>query len=582
MGVLLACGDPTAPPPADLGRSPEPDQGSPGDLGATADQGPGEPDLGDPDRPRLPPSYVEVAAEAGLTYRQSPALDFDGTCEGLPPSICIGRVLTGGATIGDFDGDGLADVFATELTGPDHLYRNRGDGTFEEVTEAAGLGGARGSNGAVFGDVDDDGDLDLVVLAFGETRHWLFVNQGDGTFLEEGRERGAALERPDLPIVGMGGCFGDVDRDGWIDLHVNEWRPVAPAADLDATRLLRNRGASDPGHFEDVTAAAGASMVPHATEFPMRVMAFTSTFADYDEDGWPDLTIVGDFGQTRLFWNQGDGTFVSANGTLGANVPSDENGMGLAVADFDGDGGLDWFVTSIFAEGDCEGCGWHDSGNRLYLSSGRERTFREATDEWRVREGGWGWGAFPFDYDHDGDPDLVMTNGYNMDNDQAEPFLTDPMRAWRNDGDGMREVSAELGLTDTGQGRALVAFDYDHDGDPDLLIARNQDTPLLYRRDGDGGHFLRVRVEGRGAREGGTNRRGIGARVALVADTGDAPQKQQILGGCGYLGQSENVAHFGLGDDVSVASVEVHFPVTGVTVTHRNVAADQELVVREP
>ncbi len=524
--------------------------------------------------------FEEVAAEAGLTYRHSPPTEFDGSCEDMDPGICIGQVLTGGATVGDVDGDGRPDLFATELDGPDHLYRNRGDGTFEDITDAAGLGGSTRSNGAAFGDIDDDGDLDLVVLTLGDTRHRLYVNAGDGTFTEEGRERGASVERSEPPLVGMSACFGDVDRDGWIDLHVNEWRPVTPNAALDGTRLLRNRGESAPGHFEDVTEAAGVSMVPFAPSFPGSVMAFTSTFTDFDEDGWPDLTVVADFGQTRLFWNRGDGTFESGNETLGAGVPSDENGMGVAIADFDRDGRLDWFVSSLFATSECEECGWHDSGNRLYRATG-ERTFEEVTDNWGVRDGGWGWGSFAFDYDHDGDPDLVMTNGYRIQDPRGQAFWNDPMRAWRNDGTGMTEVADRLGLTDRGQGRALVAFDYDGDGDQDLFIARHQDTPLLYRRDGAGGHFLRVRVEGRGARESGTNRRGIGARVELVAESGDVPQKQQI-GGCGFLGQSENVAHFGVGDRDRVATVRVIFPVTGQTVELTDVPVDRELVVTEP
>lgn len=524
--------------------------------------------------------FEEVAAEAGLTYVQSPPIAFDGSCEGMDPGICIGRILTGGATVGDADGDGLPDLFVTELDGPDHLYRNRGDGTFEDVTDAAGLGGRTRSNGGAFGDIDDDGDLDLVVLTLGDTRHRLYVNAGDGTFAEGALARGASVERPELPLVGMSACFGDVDRDGWIDLHVNEWRPAAPNDAPDGTRLLRNRGESAPGHFEDVTESAGVSMEPFVPGFPGRVMAFTSSFTDFDEDGWPDLTIVADFEQTRLFWNRGDGTFESGNETLGAGVPSDENGMGIAVADFDRDGRLDWFVSSLSAASECDGCGWHDSGNRLYRAT-ESRGFEEVTDAWGVREGGWGWGTFPFDYDHDGDPDLVMTNGYRIQDDRGAAFLNDPMRAWRNDGDRMSEISSRLGLTDTGQGRALVAFDYDGDGDQDLFIARHQDTPLLYRRDGVGGHYLRVRAEGRGAREGGTNRRGLGARVELVAESGDVPQKQQI-GGCGFLGQSEHVAHFGVGDRDRVAVLRVVFPVTGQTVELTDVPTDQELVVREP
>lgn len=531
-----------------------------------------QPDGASSDAGPTAPRFVEVAEEAGLVYEQH-EWPIDECEPDWSVKRCIARLFTGGAAVGDYDGDGWPDVYATRLDGPDRLFRNRGDGTFEEVSLAAGIDRNAATNGAAFGDVDDDGDLDLLVTIFRGERNFLYINQGDGTFTEEAIEHGVDQGGEGVRS-GMSACFGDYDLDGFVDLHVNHW--WSAESDTSLTRLFHNRG---DGTFEDVTVEAGVDLGPLDDS---GTMAFTSRFVDMNEDGWPDLPIVADFGQTRFFWNQGDGTFVDGTSSLGDGVPSDENGMGLSVADFDGDGRLDWFVTSIYDDRfPCQCDGWGRTGNRMYRNLGGG-TFEDATDAFGVREGGWGWGAVAFDYEQDGDWDLAMTNGYLLDSEWTQVFHDDPMRLWANLGSGpMEERAASEGLTDTGSGKALLRFDYDRDGDQDLLITTNGGRPLLYRNDGPVGNHLRVRARGRGAPDG-TNRLGIGAKVEVRVRPGDPVRVWHLDGACGFLGQSENVAHFGLGDADSIAELRVTFPATGETVVRTEVQANQELIIREP
>jgi enediyne biosynthesis protein E4 len=530
-----------------------------------------------------PVHFTDVTQEAGIHYQQWQFEPMSACLEDWDSSLCVAARLTGGATVGDYDGDGWDDLYVTRLDGPDILYRNRGDGTFEDVTLQAGLGANLPTNGAAFGDVDDDGHLDLLVTTVRGDRWFLYLNRGDGTFIEQAEGRGVASWDGGVR-GGMSGCFGDYDRDGWVDLHVNEWLPLVDEEFPDNfTRLFRNRGGEQPGHFDDVTVAAGVDMRPLVSG---GVMSFASIFTDLDDDGWPDLVVVADFFQTRLFWNDGDGTFHDGTLDLGVDVPSDENGMGLAVGDMDGDGRLDWFVTSIYDDRfPCDDCaGWGHSGNRLYRNLGGRR-FEDATDHLGVRDGGWGWGTAAFDHDNDGALDLVMTNGYIFPEiASADVFIDEPMRLWRNAGAGqpMTEVAAQVGLADRGAGKALLVFDYDGDGDLDVFVVNNAGEPRLYRNDGPTGCFLRVRAEGRGARAGGTNRQGLGARVEVRIREGDAPVIREINGGCGYLGQHENVAHFGLATEPRVHEVRVRWPTSGTETVLHDVPVNQTLIVREP
>jgi enediyne biosynthesis protein E4 len=527
--------------------------------------------------------FTDVTAEAGIAYLQWELVPADDCLDDPYSFLCVAARFTGGATVGDYDGDGWDDLYVTRLDGPDILYRNRGDGTFEDVTLAAGLGADLPTNGAVFGDVDDDGHLDLLVTTVMGDRWHLYINQGDGTFVEEAVTRGVGSGDGGVR-VGMSGCFGDYDRDGWPDLHVNEWYPLRTEEGPESfTRLFHNRGAVQPGHFDDVTDAAGVDMESLVSGFG--VTAFASSFTDLDDDGWPDLIVVSDFGQTQLFWNRGDGTFLVGTPDLGDGVPSDENGMGLAVGDIDGDGLRDWFVTSIYDDRfPCPDCaGWGQGGNRLYRNLAGRR-FEDVTDRFDVRDGGWGWGAAAFDYDNDGLLDLIMTNGHIFrEIPSARVFEDVPIRLWRNEGaDPMSERAASAGIDDRGSGKALVVFDYDGDGDLDVFVVNNAGEPRLFRNDGPTGCSLRVKVRGRGARNGGTNLRGLGARVEVRARPGDPPMVREMDGACGYLGQHENVAHFGLGAAQQAHEVRVRWPATGRETVLHDVPVGETLTVTEP
>lgn len=507
-----------------------------------------------PTIPTAAPSFVDVTESAGIVFE--PADPLCVSCENW---------VGGAVAIGDYDGDGDDDIYLTRRDTADMLFRNESDGTFVDVAATAGLGDPTiPSNGAAWADIDSDGDLDLLVTTQGATRHYLFVNT-DGQFREDALARGVALES-EAATSGFSASFGDFDRDGWLDLHITEWRRELPQGALSRAVLLRNRGESAPGFFEDVTDAAGVSL---AALRPGAVFAFTSTFSDLDDDGWPDLAIAGDFGTSRLFWNNQDGTFT--DGTLAAGVGGDENGMGSAIGDYDGDGRLDWFVTSIFdPDPRCPPpCDWGASGNRLYRNRG-DRTFEDTTEATGVRDGGWGWGASFLDYDNDSHLDLVMTNGTVMAEHTVEDkYNDDPMRLWRSSADGFVELATSAGLAETGPGKGLAIFDYDQDGDQDIVVVNDPGGPRLFRNDGGNrASWLRLKLQGQFP-----NQAALGARVELFAPDGSLTQVREVRGGNQFLGQSETIVHFGLGATERIGRVRVRWP----DGTEENVAENAEL-----
>jgi hypothetical protein len=544
------------------------------------------------------PVFTELAATVGLdTVQFVPTHPSDSNCifpwatDGglVPQHDCEPQWFTAGVTVGDVDRDGWPDVYLTRLAAPDHLFRNLGDGTFVDIAAEVGLGECSWTNGASFGDVDNDGDLDLFVTTVGDYAYQLWINQlsetGELGFEEQASARGFALTSAYMHS-GESVTFGDYDRDGWLDVHVNEWIQAEhmpafgdAALALHGGRLLHNLG---EGVFEDVTLAAGVELVMLDEDgmFP-----YSSSFVDLDGDGWQELAIAIDFRRSRLFWNNADGTFL--DGSTAANVNRESNAMGSTFADVDRDGDLDWFVTSIAEADTCEPretppC-WSGSGNRLYSYAGA-RTFSLATDTAGVRDGAWAWGTTFFDADNDGDQDLALGNGWPGRDLHGGFYHADtPTKLWINDGTGiMSEEGEARGVFDKGQGRGMLAFDYDRDGDLDLLLANHAGSPKLFRNDGGNRNaWLRVQVEGTIS-----NRDGRGARLRVQVEPEGPWQVREVGVGSHFLGEGELIQHFGLGPAFAIGidtvhRVEVEWPASGIVQGFDAVADGQTLHVVE-
>lgn len=496
--------------------------------------------------------FTDVTAESGLVYQQ-----------GYRPPVDFAEIV-GGVAAGDYDGDGHVDLYVVRGDiGPNLLFRNRGDGSFAEVGAAAGvaLAGVR-SAGPLFADLDGDGRLDLIVGGIEGTAVSIFHNAGDGTFADVTAASGLVLPagRDTYSI-----SAGDYDHDGDLDLFLTHW--VSSAFDVpgqSSFHLWQNDGS---GRFTDVTLAAGIVARGPGDLF----YGFTANFTDIDGDRWPDLLVTGDFGTSRIYRNDRAGGFALATDPA---VVTDENAMGAAVGDYDGDGDLDWFVSSIWdPNGVAEG-NWGTSGNRLYRNRG-DGSFDDATDTARVRAGYWGWGSTFQDFDNDGDLDLFQVNGFG---DAAIPqnaeFVIDPSVFFVGNGDGtFSERGAALGVADTEEGRGVVAFDYDGDGDLDLFVHDNGAPGRLYRNDGgNAGGWLDVVLRGRAP-----NTEGIGAWVRVTA--GGRTQLRELRAGSNYASQDPAVAHVGLGSAAS-ASVEVLWP-DGTRSVRAGVPSNQRLVIAQ-
>ena len=429
-----------------------------------------------------PTSFVDVTAAAGVDANH-------WAHGGSAGEMGCAELMSGGGAVADYDDDGWLDLFVTRIGAPDVLYRNLGDGTFIDVAVAAGLDFAGSSNAAAWADVDGDADLDLLVTTLRHEPSRLYINDGLGRFTEEAEQRGVAMPfaESDECNSTFGGTFADYDRDGDLDLHLSQWYGLGPG--VYRTRLLRNAG---DGTFIDATAEAGVAMPD--------VSAFGSSFVDLDGDGWQELIVTADHGGSRVFHNAGDGTFEDI--TAGSGMATEENGMGSTFGDIDGDGDLDAFITSIYdASGRCED--WGCSGNRLFRNDG-DLSFSDGTDAYGVRDGAWGWGTAMFDYDNDGDLDIGMAAGFEVPSDDERlfgfreataHFARDPIRLWRNDGDGnLLELAGDKGLVFDGPTRSLIPFDYDNDGDVDVFVTATGRSPGLFRNDSEEASYLGVRL----------------------------------------------------------------------------------------
>ena len=527
--------------------------------------------------PGWPTIFAEVSDNAGVSFRH---IEYHG--ELIPTGA--------GVVVFDFDGDGLDDIYLPVSEGPNALYRNKGDGTFDEVAVSAGLlDPLERGNGGCAADYDNDGNQDLYLTNYGASK--LFRNGGDSSFADV--TLAAGLDDTDDFYRSMGCAWGDYDRDGHLDLivvrHLTESHSdmLAERDFSSAVRRLALFHSNGDGTFTDVTRLLGdPSLISGITGTPMGNLhgaGFQPGWVDFDNDGDQDLYVVNDYGlelQTNVLWRNdgpsegGKWSFTDASPGSGADAAM--FGMSLAVADYDLDGFFDLFVSNI-------------ADNVLLRNSGEGLTFVNTAEEAGAAIGNVGaeervaWGAVFFDYDNDGDEDLYVVSGYLRLPGQSlvagglpQYILEQPNVLLRNEGDGtFANVSTLSGADDRGIGRGASYLDFNQDGCLDLFVGNlGQKARLFQNACGSGGNWLVIDTVG-----SASNRDGIGARITLSA--GGKTQIREIKSGSSQMGQSMMSAHFGLGTNGQAESVTIRWP-SGQVQTLADISANQILTVTEP
>ena len=500
-------------------------------------------------------TFADVTASSGIDHEFSIV-----TANTYDPAE-----MGGGLSAADFDRDGLIDLYFVGGDGaPNALYRNDGSNKFSDVANGLGLDATHMGSGPAFADIDGDGDLDLFVGSVENDPKYLFRNDGN-LFTDVFANSGIVLSAESTISAG----FSDYDMDGDLDLFLAHW---GNDPQPDTETLWQNNG---DGTFTSASIPSGiAAQLITQTGLPgLFDYTFSPMLSDIDRDGDPDILFASDFTTSKIFLNNGDATFTDITDR---DVVKDRNGMGSAAGDYDNDGDMDWFVTSIFETS--QGAD-PNIGNRLYRNDGNG-VFTDVTDAAGVADGGWGWGVCFEDFDNDGDLDIFHVNGWEQidprDAGGPNDFTFDQIRYFESQGDGtFVEAAQGAGLIDTGQGRGVACFDSDRDGDLDLVITNNQPVKsvVIYRNElGGTNHYLTVKLNG-----SGLNTDAIGAMIEI--SDGSRTQIREIRAGNHFVSQNPAEAHFGLGAATSV-DITITWP-DGTQKSLNAVAADQYLVVNQ-
>lgn len=455
---------------------------------------------------------------------------------------------------GDIDGDCWPDlVFATHEDGRAVAiaYINQAGVRFERRDlNRDGLPDAIGSLGLA--DLDADHRLDLVVGN-------LFGARETAIYRGTSNERFKLHQKISMSKAVFGFAFADYSGDGWVDMFSAHWDVAARPAFAPA--LMQNHS----GDLYPADTLAGTTGAELEQNFH-----FSPGFVDIDNDGNMDLLIASDFGTSEVLRNTGGGRYEVLTDH---DVITDENGMGSAIGDFNNDGALDWFVTSIYKEDNVSRFNWGTSGNRLYMGSSTGFGFVDDTSRANVRDGAWGWGACAADFDNDGWLDIFAENGFGHIPAEAEGHVPDyiytyvPLglkdfhfdypRLFMNQGHGVfRNEAQTWGFDQKTNGRGVVCMDFDRDGDIDVVISQNSGKPLLYENRSRGSAsngFIGFHLVGNQP-----NTSAVGAVVTIVA--GGRKQVRHVLMNSNYQSQNPSTLHFGLGDAASVESVVVRWP----------------------
>jgi Flp pilus assembly protein TadD len=556
------------------------------------------------------PGFVDVTRQAlggARSYRDQMQRGVDHWRTVLDGAIGIDIYSNNGVAAGDFDNDGFDDFYVCQPAGlPNRLYRNRGDGTFEDVTETAGVGVLDNTACALFADFDNKGRQDLLVVC--GSGPMLFLNQGDGTFAL--KHNAFKFTKPAQGTF-THAALADYDRDGRLDIYfctymyylgLDQYHYPAPYYDArngPPNCLLHNEG---DGTFVERTEQAGLHVDNDR-------YSFACAWGDSNNNGLPDLFVVNDFGSSQLYRNNGDGTFTVVSKKAG--VEEVGAGMSCCWADYDNDGRQDVYVPSMWeaagqrvaeqprfhekAEDEIRALYQrHARGNALYRNHG-DGTFSNVGHAAGVEMGRWSWCSDFFDFDHDGFADLYVSNGYISAPDRSDlasffwrqvvaksPEDATPSlayeRGWNaineliradntwhgnarnvmfaNNGDGtFSEISTPAGLDFMEDSRSFALADVDHDGRLEIIL-KNRNAPqirILHNNMKNIGGSIVFRLRGHKS-----NRNAIGAAVTL--ESGSIKQTKYLQSGTGFLAQNAKEIHFGVGAFTGTVRAVVRWP----------------------
>jgi tetratricopeptide (TPR) repeat protein/peroxiredoxin len=584
------------------------------------------------------PGYIDITAAAlggNASYSSQLLRGTDYWRTVLDGACGIDVYGHNGVSVGDIDGDGSDDLYVCQPGGlPNRLYRNRGDGTFEDITEVSGVGVIENTACALFVDVDNDGRQDLIVVR--ATGPMLFLNEGGGRF----RQKADAFQFANPPQgTFTGAAVADYDRDGWLDIYfclyvyyqgTNQYKYPSPYYDAEngpPNFMMRN---NRDGTFRDVTAETGLNK--NNTRY-----SFCCGWSDFNRDGWPDLYVVNDFGRKNFYRNNGNGTFTDV--ALQEAVEDVGAGMSVCWFDYDNDGVEDLYVADMWtAAGERISMQEifkkdapretralyhkHAMGNSLFRNVSRNSggAFEDTTRAAGVGIGRWAWSSDSWDFDHDGFLDLSIVNGMvtgptredlnsffwrqvvanspdeakaSHDYEQGWSAINELIRAdgtwsgyernifYANNGDGtFSDISGVIGLDFLEDGRAFALADFDHDGRQEVFLKNRNGPQLRLLKNVTENLPPSIAFRLRGTK---SNRDAIGTVITLETELGRQTRSLQIRSvqaGSGFLSQHSKDVFFGLGAASGPVSASIRWP-SGLVQELRDLPINHRVWVEE-
>jgi hypothetical protein len=513
-------------------------------------------------------TLTDVTSAAGLQFHHN---------SGAYGGKLLPETLGSGCAFLDYDADGWQDILLINgMDWPEHerqrstlrLYKNNRNGTFTDVTRAAGLDIEMYGMGVAVGDYNNDGFPDILITCVGQNR--LFRNTGEGTFVDVTKKSGLGGRQ----ALSTSALWFDYDRDGLLDLFVCNYVKWSPEHDVfcsldgkhksyctpeayrgETSWLFHNRG---DGTFEDVTAHSGI--------FDSSSKALGVAMLDYDHDGWPDLLVANDTQPNKLYRNLQNGTFRDLGMEAGIALSSEGKaraGMGVDTGDFTNSGTAGIAITNF----DNEMIGLYRE-----MKKGVYEDVSTQSGVGLASKNSLGFGCAFCDVNLDGYLDLVVANGHideTVRNIRGNVGYAQPPQLFLNDGKGMfRDVASEAGgeFAQSKVGRGVACADFDRDGDVDLLITTNNGPAYLYRNDqGAGNRSIRFHLVGTKS-----NRDAIGAEVRI--ECGGVHQSRMVKSGSSYLSQSELPLTFGVGKHDQIDRVVIQWP-SGRSEEYKRIAA---------